>query len=195
MCTGSIVSHGQDRSPSETVRRSRSSGTCVALRLGMALVQELLAVDHRRVLEFFRHRAPRRLRRRSRPPGAFSTTPASSRTMPRSRPKQASSCRHLPASPTCLTTSSMEVAGASCLLLAGFFESQMCRPHSIRWYAELGAGYFSRPADRVESHAKTLLLEKMVRRFEECRQHHARLSRELRDQAYVLTRPPPPSSI
>src|SRR6185295_16767173 len=37
----------------------------------------------------------------------------------------------------------METAGAQCLLLAGFFESQMQRRHSIRWYATLGAGFFT----------------------------------------------------
>jgi hypothetical protein len=37
----------------------------------------------------------------------------------------------------------METAGAQCLLLAGFFEDQMRRRHNIRWYAELGASFFS----------------------------------------------------
>src|SRR6188472_3536888 len=40
----------------------------------------------------------------------------------------------------------METAGAQCLLLAGFFEDQMRRRHNIRWYAELGASFFSRAA-------------------------------------------------
>jgi hypothetical protein len=40
----------------------------------------------------------------------------------------------------------MEVAGAQCLLMAGFFEDQMRRRHNIRWYAELGTGFFSRAA-------------------------------------------------
>ena len=38
----------------------------------------------------------------------------------------------------------METAGAQCLLLASFFEDQMRRRHNIRWYAQLGAGFFSR---------------------------------------------------
>ena len=42
----------------------------------------------------------------------------------------------------------METAGAQCLVLAGFFEDQMRRRHNIRWYAELGAGFFSRAATR-----------------------------------------------
>ena len=40
----------------------------------------------------------------------------------------------------------METAGAQCLLLAGFFEDQMRSRHNIRWYAQLGAGFFSRAA-------------------------------------------------
>ena len=82
----------------------------------------------------------------------------------------------------------METAGAQCLLLAGFFEDQMRGRHNIRWYAELGAGFFSRAA----------ALERSPRRpgcstardsFEPWRQRHARLSRELSDQPYLLGRP------
>src|SRR5207244_12993763 len=40
----------------------------------------------------------------------------------------------------------METAGAQCLLLAGFFEDQMRRLHTICWYAEMGAGFFRRVA-------------------------------------------------
>ena len=40
----------------------------------------------------------------------------------------------------------METAGAQCLLLAGFFEEQMRRRHNIRWYAQLGSGFFTRAA-------------------------------------------------
>jgi hypothetical protein len=80
----------------------------------------------------------------------------------------------------------MEAAGAKCLLLAGFFEDQMRRRHSIRWYAEMGAGFFSRAAVQEPSPEKARLLETIARRFEPWRQCHARLSRELRDQPYVL---------
>jgi len=42
----------------------------------------------------------------------------------------------------------METAGAQCLLLAGFFEEQMRRRHSIRCYAQLGSMFFTRAACR-----------------------------------------------
>src|SRR5712692_4275355 len=87
----------------------------------------------------------------------------------------------------------MEVAGAQCLLLAGFFEDQMRRRHNIRWYAELGAGFFSRAAVHEQSPPKAQLLESIARRFEPWRQRHARLSRELHDQPYVLIPPKPPT--
>ena len=90
-------------------------------------------------------------------------------------------------------TAMLETAGAQCLLLSGFFENQMRRRHSIRWYAELGASFFSRAAVQEPSPSKARLLDTIARRFEPWRQRHARLSRELRDQPYVLIPPKPPS--
>ena len=87
----------------------------------------------------------------------------------------------------------METAGAQCLLLAGFFEDQMRRRHNVRWYAELGAGFFSRAARHEPSRPKARLLDAIARRFEPWRQRHAHLSRELRDQPFLLTPPPPPA--
>jgi len=84
----------------------------------------------------------------------------------------------------------METAGAQCLVLAGFFEDQMRRRHNIRWYAQLGAGFFSQAASLEPSQRKAQLLTALARRFEPWRQRHARLSRELRDQPFLL---PPPS--
>jgi len=86
----------------------------------------------------------------------------------------------------------METAGAQCLLLAGFFEQQMRRRHQIRWYSELGASFYRRAAEHARSARKAQLLDAVSRRFEVWRQRHAQLSRELRDQAYLLT--PPTSS-
>ena len=87
----------------------------------------------------------------------------------------------------------METAGAQCLLLAGFFEDQMRRRHNIRWYAELGASFFSRAAMQEPSPPKARLLDTIARRFEPWRRRHARLSRELRDGPYVLIPPRPPT--
>jgi hypothetical protein len=81
----------------------------------------------------------------------------------------------------------MEVAGTQCLLLAGFFEDQMRHRHNIRWYAELGSGFFSRAAAHERSSEKARLLNAIARRFEPWRQRHALLSRALRDQPYLLT--------
>ena len=87
----------------------------------------------------------------------------------------------------------METAGAQCLLLAGFFEDQMRRRHNIRWYVELGASFFSRAAVQEPSAPKARLLNAIARGFEPWRQRHARLSRELRHQPYVLIPPKPPT--
>jgi hypothetical protein len=80
----------------------------------------------------------------------------------------------------------MEVAGTQCLVLAGFFEDQMRQRHNIRWYAELGAGFFSQAAVHERSLHKAQILDAIARRFEPWRQRHARLSRALRDQPYLL---------
>jgi hypothetical protein len=86
----------------------------------------------------------------------------------------------------------METAGVQCLLLAGFFQDQMRPRHNIRWYAELGAGFFNRAAVQERSLPKARLLDAIGRRFELWRRRHAQLSRELRDQPYLLTPPTPP---
>jgi hypothetical protein len=87
----------------------------------------------------------------------------------------------------------LEVAGAQCLFLTGFFEDRMRARHDIRWYAELGAGFFTRAAGHEGSTKKARLLIGIARHFEPWRQRHARLSRELREQQYLLT--PPPSKL
>lgn len=84
----------------------------------------------------------------------------------------------------------MEAAGAQCLLLAGFFEDQLRRRHNIRWYAQLGAGFFRQAAALERSSQKVRLLVAIAQGFEPWRQRYTRLSRELRDQPYLLMRPP-----
>ena len=80
----------------------------------------------------------------------------------------------------------METAGAQCLLLAGFFEDQMRQRYNIGWYATVGASFFNRAAAHERSKRKARLLDTISKRFEHWRQTHARLSRELRDQPYVI---------
>ena len=87
----------------------------------------------------------------------------------------------------------MESAGAQCLLLTGFFEDQMRARYNIRWYAEIGANFFTRAATYEESRHKARLLTMIARHFEAWRQRHARLSRELREQPYLLS--PSPRSL
>jgi len=87
----------------------------------------------------------------------------------------------------------METAGAQCMLLTGFFEDQMRPRHNIRWYAELGASFFRRAALHERSLDKARVLDAIARRFEPWRQRHAQLSRDLRDQPYLLTRTAPPT--
>ena len=85
-------------------------------------------------------------------------------------------------------SATMEVAGAQCLLLAGFFQDQMRARFNLDWYSTLGAGFFRRAAAQQVSAKKAHLLDALGRRFEPWRQMHARLGRELRDRPYLLPR-------
>lgn len=88
----------------------------------------------------------------------------------------------------------MEVAGAQCLLMAGFFEDQMRRRHNIRWYAQLGTGFFSRAALHEQSEDKARLFDAIGRHFELWRQRHAQLGRELREHQHLLASSRPHTS-
>jgi hypothetical protein len=80
----------------------------------------------------------------------------------------------------------MEAAGAQCLLLTGFFEDQLRRRHNLRWYAQLGEGFYMRAASLERSQQKVRVLAAIAARFEPWRQRLARLSRDLREQQYLL---------
>ncbi len=88
--------------------------------------------------------------------------------------------------PTAPDGATLETAGAQCLVLTGFFEDQMAPRHNIRWFAEVGASFFSRAAMHEPLVAKARLLTMIALRFEPWRRRHARLSRELRLQPYLL---------
>ena len=72
------------------------------------------------------------------------------------------------------------------VVLSGFFQDQMRRRHNIAWYAALGAGFFSRAATQQRSPDKSRLLGALAVGFEPWRRRYARLSRELREQPYLL---------
>ena len=167
-------------------------------------LRELLAIDHRQALEFFVLRLQdvteptvdrdelfynasllAHYSQVSTHPDADLPTPASLSTV----------FDHFVADTTLRhDTLVMETAGAQCLLLAGFFEDQMRSRHNIRWYAQLGAGFYSRAALSEPSPHRARLLDAIAKRFEPWRQRHAQLSRELRDQPYLLVPPVPPTS-
>ncbi len=86
----------------------------------------------------------------------------------------------------------LERAGAQCLLLTGFFEDQMRQRHNIRWFAELGAAFFTHAARRESAAHKARLLSAIGARFEMWRQRYALLSRDLRDAPYLFPRPSRP---
>jgi hypothetical protein len=166
----------------------------------MGPLQELLAIDHRQALEFF----VQRLQDVSEPTVDQQELLYNASLLAHYAQVSTQANVDLPApatlsdvfdhfvSDTTLLHDSlmMETAGAQCLLLAGFFEDQMRRRHNIRWYAKLGASFFSRAALHERSPHKARLLDAIARRFEPWRRRHAQLSRELRDQPYLLSSGP-----
>ena len=85
----------------------------------------------------------------------------------------------------------MEIAGAHCLLLTGFFETQMRHRYNIRWYTQMGAGFFKRAAGQERAAGKARMLGTIASRFEFWRERHARLSRELGARSSLLISAPP----
>ena len=166
----------------------------------MGPLQELIAIDHRQALEFF----VQRLQDVSEPTVdqqellynasllAHYAQVSTQADVDLPAPLTLSDVfDHFVADTTLLHDSlMMETAGAQCLLLAGFFEDQLRRRHNIRWYAALGASFFSRAALYERSPHKARLLDAIARRFEPWRRRHAQLSRELRDQPYLLSSGP-----
>ena len=142
----------------------------------MGPLRELLATDHRQALDFF----VQRLADVSGPgvdrPELFYNASvlahyaqvSTQATVDLSTPANLSAIfDHFVVDSTLVADSvMMETAGAQCLVLAGFFEDQMCRRHNIRWYAELGAGFFSRAAMQEASPHKAQLLDTIARHFE-----------------------------
>jgi hypothetical protein len=169
----------------------------------MGPLRELLAIDHRQALEFFVFRLqdisePTVDRQELLYNASLLAHYAQVSTQPEvdvPAPANLSAVfDHFVADTTLLADHlMMETAGAQCLLLAGFFEDQMRRRHNIRWYAELGASFFRRAALHERSAHKARLLDAVARRFEPWRRRHALLSRELRDQPYLLTPPRSPT--
>jgi hypothetical protein len=166
------------------------------------VLRELLATDERRALEFFFVH----LRDVSEPGVARDELLYNASVLAHYAQVSTAASDGVPMSPSLVTvfdqfvldrtvhddSEMMETAAAQCLVLAGFFEDQMRWRHDISWYAELGAGFFSRAARQQESERKARLLNTLSRNFELWRRRHARLSRELRDLPYLL---PPPTKI
>lgn len=80
----------------------------------------------------------------------------------------------------------METAGAQCLLLAGFFADQMRGRHNVRWYTTLGATFYHRAAEHSRTPGNAQVMAAMADHFEPWCERHRRLSRELRDQLYLI---------
>ena len=157
LTTEAVISQAPDEHQGSGRRARWLAAWAEGCTRGMGPLRELLATDHRQALEFFFQRlkdvsgpgvdragaALQRQRAGALRPGLHAGRSSSSR---RRRTSARSSIISWSTRRCAHDSLMMETAGAQCLVLAGFFEDQMRRRHNIRWYAELGAGFFSRAA-------------------------------------------------
>ena len=80
----------------------------------------------------------------------------------------------------------MEAAAAQCLLLTGFFGTQLRARHNVEWFATLGAGFFGQAAKRQGDPARSRLMRSMAAHFPFWRRQQAKLARELHDGPLLL---------
>jgi hypothetical protein len=80
----------------------------------------------------------------------------------------------------------MEAAASQCLLLTGFFGSQLNQRHNVDWYAGLGAQFYGRAAAHGTNQSRVAMMRTMAGRFAFWRRQQARLARDLRDFPRLL---------
>jgi len=80
----------------------------------------------------------------------------------------------------------MEAAGSQCLLLTGFFQSQLRQRHNVEWFATLGANFYDSAAQLSRDPVRTRMLGVMASRFSFWRRQHGRLAKELRDEPWLI---------
>lgn len=80
----------------------------------------------------------------------------------------------------------MEAAGSQCLLLTGFFGSQMKGRYNLRWFAALGAGFYDRASSLGADAKRQKMMGAMAERFDYWREQQTRLAKELRDQPRLI---------
>jgi hypothetical protein len=80
----------------------------------------------------------------------------------------------------------MEMAGAQCLLLTGFFADQVRARYNIEWYGALGAEFYRlAAATKLEAPHKKMM-SRMSEGFQSWRGRHLKLSRELRVMRHLM---------
>ena len=167
----------------------------------MGPLRELLGVDHRRTLEFFviglkdvaeGEVDQQQLLYNASVLAHYAQVSTASESEFPTPSALAAVFDHFVAAPDGVVDADLlETAGTHCLLMAGVFEDQMKARHNLRWYAQLGAGFYHRAAQRERAPKRAWLLNTMSGEFEPWRSRHARLGRELRDTPYLLSLPTP----
>lgn len=80
----------------------------------------------------------------------------------------------------------LEAAASQCLLMTGYFGSQLQGRYNLDWYATLGASFFDQAAITGTDRAHSAMMHRMAVRFAFWRQQHRALAKELREMPYIL---------
>lgn len=83
----------------------------------------------------------------------------------------------------------MEVAGSQTLVMVGFFRDQMRRRHNLNVFEGYGRMFFGMSADACLSSKKSILLNSMSVNFHVLAKGCCKLSRNLRDNPYLIKPP------
>ncbi len=82
----------------------------------------------------------------------------------------------------------MEAAATQCLLLTGFFARQQAHRHNLRWFARIGAGFFTSAGQCHRQRARAQMMFAMADHFELWRDAQMRLAAHLREAALPQAR-------
>ncbi|MDR3519496.1 MAG: hypothetical protein P4L63_01240 [Candidatus Pacebacteria bacterium] len=82
----------------------------------------------------------------------------------------------------------LEIAGSQTLLLVGFFRDQVrnTRRHNIRWYDQIGKGFFLRASAYSKEETKSAMLWDVSQHFPVWTYSCQRASRAMREERYLI---------
>jgi len=80
----------------------------------------------------------------------------------------------------------LEVAGARCLLVNGFFRDYMRRRHSVEWFDKLGSSFYDQAGSYQKKAEKRSFLKEIAGDFSNLAETCSALNKHLQESKYLL---------